>query len=100
MHKKTYRFLSAGILTGFLLAAGGFALPVQALGTAVLSPGMKHRHYAPRAPLTIVKGESNAVINFLRQQQQKGPFRRKVLFCVTYQAWPKVKESSFTTKVS
>jgi len=40
MHKKTYRFLSAGILTGFLLAAGGFALPVQALGTAVLSPGM------------------------------------------------------------
>ncbi len=28
---------------------------------AAPSPGMRHRHYAPRAPLTLVEGEENAV---------------------------------------
>ncbi len=34
----------------------------------VLSPGMKHRHYAPKAPLTIVVGKDDAVLHFLHQK--------------------------------
>ena len=30
-----------------------------------LSPGMKYRHYAPKAPLTLLDGESEAVIAFM-----------------------------------
>lgn len=31
-----------------------------------LSPGMKYRHYAPRAPLTLLEGEKNAVLAYLK----------------------------------
>ncbi len=37
-------------------------------GAPVLSPGMKHRHYAPRAPLTIVTGAREKVLAFLREK--------------------------------
>lgn len=31
-----------------------------------LSPGMKYRHYAPRAPLTLLEGEKNNVLDHLK----------------------------------
>ena len=31
-----------------------------------LSPGMKYRHYAPRAPLTLLDGEERAVLAYLQ----------------------------------
>jgi len=34
-----------------------------------LSPGMKYRHYAPSAPLVLLDGDENCVIDFLRRAQ-------------------------------
>lgn len=36
-----------------------------AKGEVALSPGMKYRHYAPKAPLTLLNGDINKVIKFL-----------------------------------
>ena len=35
-----------------------------------LSPGMKYRHYAPTAPLVLLKGDANKVLTFLQQEQK------------------------------
>ena len=37
-------------------------------GERVLSPGMKYRHYAPAAPLTLLEGEEAEVSAFLREK--------------------------------
>ena len=37
-------------------------------GERVLSPGMKYRHYAPAAPLTLVDGDESTVRSFLAQK--------------------------------
>ena len=37
-------------------------------GQAVLSPGMKYRHYAPSAPLYLLDGDAGARLDFLRAQ--------------------------------
>ncbi len=34
-----------------------------------LSPGMKYRHYAPNAPVILLRGDSDAVLAFLQQEQ-------------------------------
>jgi L-threonylcarbamoyladenylate synthase len=36
-----------------------------------LSPGMKYRHYAPDAPLVLLTGDEERIIDFLRLEQQK-----------------------------
>ena len=36
-----------------------------------LSPGMKYRHYAPTAPLTLLKGDAQDVLAFLQKQQKE-----------------------------
>lgn len=33
-----------------------------------LSPGMKYRHYAPKAPLTLLSGEDSAVLSYLQER--------------------------------
>ena len=35
-----------------------------------LSPGMKYRHYAPKAPLTLIDGEQNDVTEFLIEKSK------------------------------
>lgn len=35
------------------------------------APGMKYRHYAPKAELTIVEGETEAVVNAINQRAKK-----------------------------
>jgi L-threonylcarbamoyladenylate synthase len=41
-------------------------------GERPLSPGMKYRHYAPRAPLVLLDGDPERVIRFLRAEQAEG----------------------------
>ena len=36
-----------------------------------LSPGMKYKHYAPAAPLVLLEGNDDDVLNFLRDEQKK-----------------------------
>ena len=33
----------------------------------VLSPGMKYRHYAPKAPLTLIDGDAEALLAYIKQ---------------------------------
>lgn len=35
-----------------------------------LSPGMKYRHYAPTAPVVLLKGDADKVLAFLQQEQK------------------------------
>lgn len=35
------------------------------------SPGMKYRHYAPKAPLTVIKGDLNNVIKYINQKTEE-----------------------------
>lgn len=42
-----------------------------AVGEAVLSPGMKYRHYAPRAPLTLLDGKRDAILTYLQAEKGK-----------------------------
>lgn len=36
------------------------------------APGMKYRHYAPKAPLIIVKGEVDRVVEYINRQVEEG----------------------------
>lgn len=56
--------------------------PIVEISSAVLensianekpeSPGMKYRHYAPKAPVTMVRGEENAVLDFFKKAIDDG----------------------------
>ena len=41
-------------------------------GEKAESPGMKYRHYAPEVPVTMVDGEEETVLKFLKEQLSKG----------------------------
>ena len=76
---RTLRLLRPGAVTPEMLEAAGYTVEIDPNVLApldeskpVLSPGMKHRHYAPRAPLTILRGEKQAVLSFLKEKQVKG----------------------------
>ncbi len=43
-----------------------------------LSPGMKYKHYAPSAPLVLLCGDENKVLEFLRSEQEN---KRSVVLC-------------------
>lgn len=36
------------------------------------SPGMKYRHYAPKAPVTMIKGREEAVLDFFKKMLKEG----------------------------
>lgn len=38
-------------------------------GEVALSPGMKYRHYAPKAPLVLLDGEIEAQVKFIKEEQ-------------------------------
>lgn len=48
---------------------GAAVTAALAPGERVLSPGMKYRHYAPRAPLTLLSGTLAARIDYVRSEQ-------------------------------
>ena len=70
MGNRILKILRPGGITVDMLNDAGFKVlvdpavlaPVQK-GQTVASPGMLHRHYAPKAPLTIVTGEPETVCN-------------------------------------
>lgn len=77
--ENSLRILRPGAITPAMLEALGLRVEIDPNVLApldqtrpVLSPGMKHRHYAPKAPLTIVTGEKEQVLAFLRQKQKEG----------------------------
>ena len=43
-------------------------------GETVSSPGMKYRHYAPKAKITIVRGDANAFRAFMKEEDHKTDF--------------------------
>lgn len=43
-------------------------------GEKVLSPGMKYKHYSPKADITIVKGNLQDVANFVNKHLEKNTF--------------------------
>ena len=43
-------------------------------GEKVLSPGMKYKHYAPKAQVTLVKARSEDDINFVNEHAEEGIF--------------------------
>ena len=48
-----------------------------------LSPGMKYRHYAPRAPLVLLDGDESAVLSFMAKKQRS---EKCVVICYTEDA--------------
>ena len=38
-------------------------------GEVALSPGMKYRHYAPKAPLVLLEGDKEEIISYIAKQQ-------------------------------
>ena len=55
--------------TGLSVSVAAAVLDRLAEGEKVLSPGMKYRHYAPKAPLVLLKGTSKSRVKFLAEQK-------------------------------
>ncbi len=79
MGENHVRILRPGAVTPAMLESVGMQVDVDPNvltplddSRPVLSPGMKHRHYAPKAPLTVVVGETAKVLSFLRARQKEG----------------------------
>ncbi|MGN0603684.1 MAG: L-threonylcarbamoyladenylate synthase [Oscillospiraceae bacterium] len=67
-------YVSAEDLSGFgvpVFTDKGIVEPVSD-GEKVLSPGMKYKHYSPKANVTIVCGEYDAFVNFVKQHNGSG----------------------------
>ncbi len=43
-------------------------------GEKVLSPGMKYKHYAPKAPVTLIKASSESYIKYVNEHAEDGVF--------------------------
>lgn len=79
INETTLRILRPGAITPQMLREEGFEVEIDPNILSpldehrpVLSPGMKHRHYAPKAPLTILKGERTAVLQFMQEKLADG----------------------------
>ncbi len=53
-------------------------------GEIVLSPGMKYRHYAPKAPLFLLDGQKNARISYLQERAASLKAENRHLAVLTY----------------
>ncbi|MBQ7874383.1 MAG: threonylcarbamoyl-AMP synthase [Oscillospiraceae bacterium] len=43
-------------------------------GEKVLSPGMKYKHYAPKAQVTLIKADSETYVNYVNEHEEEGVF--------------------------
>lgn len=75
--------LRPGYITKEMLEAvvGNVRIDPAIMGTlcenvAPKAPGMKYRHYAPKAPLKLVEGESGAVIAFINERIREADGKR------------------------
>lgn len=55
------------------VAVSSAVLSEMKAGDTAVAPGMKYKHYAPRAAVSLVVGEDEAVRAFLREKQQSEP---------------------------
>ena len=55
-------------------------------GAAPKAPGMKYRHYAPKGAITIVSGERQKVVGFIKQEIASGDKKRVGVICCTQDA--------------
>lgn len=76
---RRLKLLRPGGITVPMLEKAGFTVELDpailapvAEGQKVSSPGMLHRHYAPKAPITIVTGEPEAVCAAIQNKQEEG----------------------------
>lgn len=56
------------------VALSGAVLHQLEAGAQAPSPGMKYKHYAPKAQVTLIKGEFGAYKEYVREHLQKGTF--------------------------
>ena len=76
---KSVKILRPGAITENMLRDKGFEVtvdehvlkPAQS-GAKVSSPGMLHKHYAPKAEMEIIRGDDKAVIAFINAKSEKG----------------------------
>ena len=73
-----------GILGREVLVAGSVLRPLKPDEKA-LSPGMRYKHYAPKGAVTLVEGETDAVLALMRERcmtdREKG--RKSCVLCFT-----------------
>lgn len=80
------RILRPGAVTAAQLESAGVKVsfdpailnPVKE-GQKVLSPGLKHRHYAPKAKMVLLRGESGKIQNYINSHTEKAGVRAGVL---------------------
>ena len=77
--ENSVRILRPGAVTAEMMEKLGISVEIDPNvlspldnSQPVLSPGMKHRHYAPKAPLTVVVGEKEKVLAFLEEKKERG----------------------------
>lgn len=75
---KSLRLLRPGAITPQMLEDKGFEVEIDkhiltpvAEGTAVASPGMLYKHYAPKAKMILVRGNDNKVIEYIRSKSHE-----------------------------
>lgn len=76
---KKLKLLRPGGITVEMLEAQGFEVEIDPAvlspvkeGQKVSSPGMLHRHYAPKASMTIVSGETEKVVKAIQKKEAEG----------------------------
>ena len=55
-------------------------------GAAPRAPGMKYRHYAPKGEITIVSGERQKVVDFIKRRIASGEKKRVGVICCSQDA--------------
>lgn len=59
------------IASGFIVKVADAVTNELAPGETALSPGMKYRHYAPKAPVALISGEISNIISYIKAEKQK-----------------------------
>ncbi len=66
------------------------------------APGMKYRHYAPKAPLTLVEGDEDAVVRTINVEAEEASARGETIGIIcteeTYERYPKGDVKSIGTR--
>ena len=69
---KSVKILRPGVITSEMISSKGFDVQIDKHvitpvtdGTAVSSPGMLYRHYAPNAQMELVRGDDEKVIEYI-----------------------------------
>ena len=72
---RAVKILRPGAITPEMLREKGFEVEIDkhvltpvSEGTAVASPGMLYKHYAPKAPMELIRGEDEKVIAYIQKQ--------------------------------